>query len=285
VTTATLSSRRSVWCRPIERRIEAVDRRSAPSEDGLTHHLFLIALGFSASLAAGLATGVGALPALFAARATNKMLDAMLGFAAGVMLAVAAFGLILPAFDTGAVGITVLGVLCGVVLFGIADRLTPHLHFISGLEGPPSHLQRVWLLVLAMTIHNLPEGLAVGVAFGREDIAAAVIIAIGIGIQNMPEGLTVALPLVREGYRPARAIAWATLTGLAEPMTALIGATLVLLIGPLLPFGLAFAAGCMLYVTLDEVIPESHSRGHHMEATTGAVLGFVLMTALERLFS
>ena len=285
MTTATLSSRRSVWCRPVERSIEAVDRRSAPSEDGLTHHLFLIALGFGASLAAGLATGVGALPALFAARATNKMLDAMLGFAAGVMLAVAAFGLILPAFDTGAVGITVLGVLCGVVLFGIADRLTPHLHFISGLEGPPLHLQRVWLLVLAMTIHNLPEGLAVGVAFGREDIAAAVIIAIGIGIQNMPEGLTVALPLVREGYRPARAIGWATLTGLVEPMTALIGATLVLFIGPLLPFGLAFAAGCMLYVALDEVVPESHSRGHHLEATIGTVLGFVLMTALERLFS
>jgi zinc transporter ZupT len=108
-------------------------------------------------------------------------------------------------------------------LFGIADRLTPHLHFISGLEGPPSRLQRVWLLILAMTLHNLPEGLAVGVAFGREDIAAAVIIAIGIGIQNMPEGLTVALPLVREGYRPARAIGWATLTGLAEPVTALIG--------------------------------------------------------------
>jgi len=245
----------------------------------------LIALGFSASLAAGLATGVGALPAAFAARATNKMLDAMLGFAAGVMLSVSVFGLILPALDTGAVGIMVLGVLCGVILFGIADRLTPHLHFISGLEGPPSHLQRVWLLILAMTIHNLPEGLAVGVAFGREDIAAAVVIAIGIGIQNMPEGLTVALPLVREGYRPARAIGWATLTGLVEPMTALIGATLVLFIGPLLPFGLAFAAGCMLYVALDEIIPESHSRGHHLEATIGTVLGFVLMTALERLFS
>jgi len=136
-----------------------------------------------------------------------------------------------------------------------------------------------------MTIHNLPEGLAVGVAFGREDIAAAVVIAIGIGVQNMPEGLTGALPLVREGYRPARAIGWATLTGLAEPVTALIGATLVLFIGPLLPFGLAFAAGCMLYVTLDEVMPESHSRGHHLEATMGTVLGFLLMTALERLFS
>jgi ZIP family zinc transporter len=212
------------------------------------------------------------------------MLDAMLGFAGGVMLSVAVFGLILPAFDRGAVATVVLGVLCGVILFGVADRLTPHLHFISGLEGPPSHLQRVWLLILAMTIHNLPEGLAVGVAFGREDTAAAVVIAIGIGIQNMPEGLTVALPLVREGYRPSRAIGWATLTGLAEPMTALVGATLVLLIGPILPFGLAFAAGCMLYITLDEVIPESHKRGHHLEATIGAVVGFALMTALEALF-
>ena len=119
----------------------------------------------------------------------------------------------------------------------------------------------------------------------RRSTAAAVVIAIGIGIQNMPEGLTVALPLVREGYRSSHAIGWATLTGLAEPMTALIGATLVLFIGPILPFGLAFAAGCMLYVTLDEVIPESQSRGHRLEATIGAVLGFVLMTALERLFS
>jgi ZIP family zinc transporter len=147
----------------------------------------------------------------------------MLGFAAGVMLAVTAFGLILPTLDTGAVGIIVLGVLCGVFLFGIADRLTTHLHFIAGLEGPPSHLRRVWLLILAMMIHNLPEGLAVGVAFGREDIAAAVVIAIGIGIQNIPEGLTVALPLVREGYRPARAIGWATLTGLYGPSAELRG--------------------------------------------------------------
>ena len=141
------------------------------------------------------------------------------------------------------------------------------------------------LFVLALTIHNLPEGLAVGVSFGPGDIAAGIVLAVGIGIQNMPEGLAVSLPLVREGYSSRRAIGYATLTGLAEPLMGLLGDLLVVIFGPLLPLGLAFAGGAMLYILIDEIIPESHRRGHDRPATYGTVAGFVLMLALERLFA
>jgi ZIP family zinc transporter len=213
-------------------------------------------------------------------------MDSLLGFAAGIMLAATVFGLITPAIDEGGTGKALLGLLAGVALLGLADNLVPHLHFLDGSNGPgAARLRRVWLFILALTIHNLPEGLAVGVGFGPGDIAAGIVLAVGIGIQDMPEGLAVSLSLVREGYGSRRAIAYATLTGLAEPVTALIGISLVVIIGPLIPFGLAFAGGAMLYILIDEMIPESHHRGNHLWATSGTVAGFVLMTALERLFA
>lgn len=251
----------------------------------MVSHTELIAIGFGASLCAGLATGVGAIPAAFVSRSSEKLMDGLLGFAAGIMLAAATFGLITPAIDKGGLGTAMVGLLLGVGLLSLVDGLVPHLHFISGPEGPPTHLRRVWLFVLALTIHNLPEGLAVGVSFGPGDIAAGIIFAVGIGIQNMPEGLAVSLPLVREGYDSKRAIGYATLTGLVEPVTGLLGVSLVVVFGPLLPMGLAFAGGAMLYVLIDELIPESHRRGHDRVATFGTVAGFVLMTALERLFA
>ncbi len=128
-------------------------------------------------------------------------MDGLLGFAGGVMLSVTTFGLLLPAFDKGGVGEAVLGLALGAGLLAIVDRTVPHFHFLEGPEGPRLSLQRTWLIVLALTIHNFPEGLAVGVTFGRNDIDAGIILAIGIGIQNMPEGLAVSLPLVREGYK------------------------------------------------------------------------------------
>lgn len=159
----------------------------------------LIPLGFLASLAAGLATGLGAIPVLFIKRAPERLLDAMLGFAAGVMLAATAFSLLIPAIEIGGVWTTVVGFGIGALFLALLDRLVPHLHFISGREGPAWNLSRVWLLILAITIHNFPEGLSVGISFGAGNIGAAIALAIAIGLQNMPEGLAVALPLAREG--------------------------------------------------------------------------------------
>lgn len=247
--------------------------------------LHFIGLGFGASLAAGLATGIGSLPAFFLLRPSDKVMDAMLGFAAGVMLAATAFGLIVPAIDEGGIWVAVGGLALGVVFLELMDRSIPHMHFISGPEGPSSSLRRIWLLVLAITIHNLPEGLAVGVSFGTEDVAAGTALALGIGLQNMPEGLAVALPLVREGYTRRRSVWYATLTGLVEPLAGLLGVSLVVIFAPLLPLGLAFAGGAMLYVVADEIIPESHRKGHEKEATLGTAVGFGLMMTLDSLLA
>lgn len=245
----------------------------------------LIPLGFLASLAAGLATGLGAIPVLFTKRAPDKLLDAMLGFAAGVMLAATAFSLLVPAIEIGGVWITVAGLAIGAVFLGLMDRLIPHMHFISGREGPPSRLSRIWLLILAITLHNFPEGLSVGIGFGAGNIGAATALAIAIGLQNMPEGLAVALPLAREGYNRGRALWYATATGLIEPIGGLIGVTVVTIARPILPYGLAFAAGAMLYVVFDEMIPESHRKGHEREATFGGIIGFGLMMVLDTVFT
>lgn len=244
-----------------------------------------ITAGFLASLTAGLATGLGCLPALLVKAPSDRMLDTMLGFAAGVMVAASAFDLILPSLQIGGIWTAGLGLILGVAFLDLLDRAIPHAHFVFGLEGPSARIRRVWLLILAFTIHNIPEGLSVGVSFGLESFTTGAVLAIAIGLQNMPEGLAVALPLVREGYGRWRALAYATLTGLVEPVAALIGVSVVTFVNALLPHALAFAAGAMLYVVFDELIPESHSRGHHREATFGAVAGFLVMMILNNLFS
>lgn len=244
----------------------------------------LIGVGFAASLAAGAATGVGSLPTLFVKGASQKVLDGMLGFAAGVMLAATAFSLIVPAIDEGGIWITAVGIAVGVAFLEFLNRTIPHTHLVAGRQGPVSRLRRVWLLILAITIHNVPEGLSVGVSFGLGDIAAGVTLAVAIGLQNMPEGLAVALPLVREGYGRGRAIGYATLSGLVEPVAGLVGVSLVVIFGALLPLGLAFAAGAMLYVVVHEMVPESHRLGHQQEATFGTIIGFLLMMVLDNLF-
>lgn len=241
----------------------------------------LILLGFLASLAAGLATGVGALPVLFVKRPSKRYLDLMLGFAAGVMLAATAFSLLIPAIEDGGAWVAVGGLLFGALILHLIDRFIPHEHFIRGHEGPSSRLRKIWLFVIAITIHNFPEGLAVGVGFGGGALGPAIALAIGIGLQNMPEGLAVALPLVGEGYSRHRALFYATLTGLVEPIGGLIGVALVLIARPLLPWGLAFAAGAMLFVISDEIIPESHRNGHERLATFGVMIGFAVMMLLD----
>ena len=245
----------------------------------------IVWLGSVASLVAGLATGFGALPVLFTKRVSDKLLDVMLGFAAGVMLAATSFSLLVPSIDLGGPWVAVLGLLLGAVVLHLIDRFIPHFSPAFGVEGPPSRLSRIWLFVLAITIHNFPEGLAVGVSFGSGDVAAGFVIATAIGLQNMPEGLAVALPLLREGYSRKKALGYGTLTGLVEPLGGLLGAAIVVISKPLLPWGLAFAAGAMLFVIADEMIPESHRKGYEREATFGLIAGFVIMMLLDTIFS
>jgi len=245
----------------------------------------MIWLGSVASLIAGLATGAGALPVLFTRKVSDRLLDVMLGFSAGVMLAATSFSLIVPAIDLSGPWVAVLGIILGAVVLHLFDRFIPHFHPALGSEGPTSRLPRLWLFVLAITIHNFPEGLAVGVSFGSGDAAAGLVIALAIGLQNMPEGLAVALPLLREGYSRRKCIGYGTLTGLVEPVGGLLGVTLVSIFHPILPWGLAFAAGAMLFVVSDEMIPESHRKGFEREATFGLIVGFVIMMLLDCLFA
>ncbi len=245
----------------------------------------LIVIGFLASLAAGLATGAGALPVLFTRQVSERVFDVMLGFAAGVMLAATAFGLLIPAIELGGIWIVVLGTIMGGLFLHLADRFVPHFHFISGPEGPSSKLSHTWLLIFAITIHNFPEGMAVGVSFAGGDMGAGAALAIGIGLQNIPEGLAVALPLIREKYSRRKALWYATLTGLVEPIGGLLGVSLFSLARPLLPLGLSFAAGAMLFVVCDELIPESHRKGHERAATFGLIAGFIIMMVLDTILA
>lgn len=245
----------------------------------------IILIGTVASLAAGLATGVGSLPVLFTKRVSDRLLDIMLGFSAGVMLAATSFSLIVPAIDLSGPWIAVLGIVLGALVLHLVDRFIPHFHPALGAEGPSSKMSRVWLFVIAIAIHNFPEGLAVGVSFGSGDAAAGIVVAMAIGLQNMPEGLAVSLPLLREGYSRRRSLWYGTLTGLVEPVGGLLGVALVSIFHPILPWALAFAAGAMLFVVSDEIIPESHRKGFEREATFGLIAGFVIMMALDCLFT
>ncbi|RLD13446.1 MAG: ZIP family metal transporter [Caldiserica bacterium] len=231
----------------------------------------------------GLATGIGAIPVLFLKKNNPKLTDALLGFAAGIMLAATFFSLLLPALDIGGILVTIVGMVLGGVLMSFLDKITPHMHFIYGREGPSSRLKKIWLFVFAITLHNFPEGLSVGLGFGSGNIKAGIIIATAIGLQNMPEGLAVALPLVAEGYTRWKSLLIATLSGLVEPLMGLLGFFLVSIFKPILPYGLAFAAGAMLYVISEEVIPESHRRGFEKEATFSLMAGFIVMMILDYL--
>ncbi|TFF91776.1 ZIP family metal transporter [Candidatus Thorarchaeota archaeon] len=249
-----------------------------------------IFMGALASLVAGAATGVGAIPVLLGGTFSRRTLDIMLGFAAGVMLAASAFSLLVPAFEfvldwVGVLTVVGFGFGLGGIFVHVADRYIPHEHFQKGHEGPSSSLGRVWLLVLAITIHNFPEGLAVGVSFGTDNIATGLSVAIAIGLQNMPEGLAVAAPMVREGYSRKYAAGLALLTGLVEPIGGLLGVSVVTIATALLPYGLAFAAGAMVFVVGDEMVPESHTEGHARDATWGIMFGFLVMMTLDNVFA
>lgn len=250
-----------------------------------------IALGTLGSLLAGLGTTAGALPALALRRLEGRVRDVMLGFAAGVMLAASFFSLILPALDAAAgpagrdvqaVVVVGLGILLGAAALWSIHAGVPHEHFIMGREGPETErIRRIWLFVIAITLHNIPEGLAVGVGFGGGDVANGVPLALGIGLQNVPEGAAVALALLSLGYSRMAAFLVTSATGLVEPLAGLVGITAVSSVESLLPWGLAFAAGAMIWVISDEVIPETHRHGAEAEGTVGLMAGFVMMMCLD----
>lgn len=238
---------------------------------------------------------------VFLARTVNeKLLDAMLGFAAGVMIAASYWSLLAPALEMSE-GKSVpvwfpaaAGFLAGGVFLGAIDKVLPHLHLglpMAEAEGIQTTWHRSVLLILAITLHNIPEGLAVGVAFGAvaaglpsATLAGGVALAIGIGIQNFPEGMAVALPLRREGMSRLKSFWYGQLSAIVEPIAAVIGAAAVLLSRPILPYALSFAAGAMIFVVVEELVPESQRGGNTDLATTGAMTGFVAMMILDVAF-
>lgn len=247
-----------------------------------------------AGLMTAAATALGALPVAFPQRVSERVQDSLFGFGAGVMLAVCAFSLIVPGIDAArAQGIGTWGsslVVGGGILLGAAallavERFLPHEHFIKGREWQSSTtLRRAWLFVFAILLHNLPEGLAIGVAYAGIGEARASALATGIAIQDIPEGLVVAAALVAAGYRRRTSVLIGMASGLIEPIGAVLGAIVIRFSMPLLPWGLAFAAGAMLFVISHEIIPESHRKGHEAFATGGLILGFVLMMILDASF-
>ena len=246
------------------------------------------------ALGVGGATVIGALLGFLVKKPSRKWNDIILSFAAGVMLAAAVIGLVLPSLDYGgafAIPITVAGLFAGAICLNLIDRLVPHLHRIAGIdkEAHPdktAQLNKVLLFVIAIAIHNLPEGIAAGVGFGVDDgdISHALVIAGGIALQNIPEGMVIIGPMLAAGVTPKRTFLCALATGLVEVVGTLIGFFAVSIAAfstLVLPFALAFAGGTMLYVISDEMIPETHAHGSERGATYALLVGFCLMLAVD----
>ena len=245
-------------------------------------------------------TAAGAATVFFTTRVSQKVLDGMLGFAGGVMIAASFWSLLVPAIEIArAMPVpawfpAAMGFLLGAAAIRAADRLLPHLHIgfpVHEAEGIRTSWHRTTLLVMAITLHNIPEGLAVGVAFGavaaelpQASFAAALALAIGIGLQNFPEGLAVAAPLRREGVPSWKCFWYGQLSAAVEPVAGVLGAAAVLWARDLLPYALGFAAGAMIFVVVEEVIPESQRHGNTDLATGGAILGFAVMMVLDVAF-
>jgi ZIP family zinc transporter len=252
----------------------------------------LIGTATGASAAAGLATGIGALPVLAIRTISARLQSGFLGFAAGVMLAASFFSLILPGLEAAeangnsaawSAGVIGLAILLGATTLQIINARVPHEHFILGPSSgaEQSQLARIWLFVIAITLHNFPEGLAVGVSFGGGNLNNGASTALGIGLQNVPEGLAVAVSLASVGYSRAFAFLAALATGLVEPLGGFLGIAAVTWSSVLLPWGLGFAAGAMIWVVSSEIIPETHREGQQNAATTPLMVGLVLMLFLD----
>jgi len=256
-----------------------------------------VLLALIATLFTWLVTAAGASMVFFFKTINNRILNSMLGFAAGVMIAASFWSLLKPAIEMAEASGTLawvpalVGFLSGGAFLLIIDKILPHLHMglsTDKAEGIKTSWQRSILLVLAITLHNIPEGLAVGVAFGALSnnpdtaiLTGAIALSIGIGLQNFPEGAAVSIPLRREGLSRLRAFNYGQLSGIVEPIAGVIGAYLVLTIKPLLPYALSFAAGAMIFVVVEELIPESQTGNETDFSTIGAMLGFATMMFLD----
>ncbi|MFA6505691.1 MAG: ZIP family metal transporter [Treponemataceae bacterium] len=252
----------------------------------------LIATGFTYGV-----TALGAAMVFFFKTIDRRVLDGMLGFAGGVMIAASFWSLLAPAIDLAeSMGVipwvpAVVGFLVGGIFLRGVDMVLPHLHIEyerGEAEGIKTNWKRSILLVLAITLHNIPEGLAVGVSFGAvaagipsAGLAGAIALAIGIGIQNFPEGAAVSIPLRRDGMSRLKAFWYGQLSGVVEPIAGVFGAAMVMVMRPILPYALAFAAGAMIFVVAEEVIPESRREGNEHIATMGLMIGFAVMMMLD----
>ncbi len=242
-------------------------------------------------------TALGAAGVFLSKEISRKLLDGMLGFAAGVMIAASYWSLLAPAIEISeSLGVPsylppAIGFMAGGIVLWMIDRILPHLHLnmpMSSAEGVKTTWHRSLLLVLAITMHNLPEGMAIGVAFGAASagipgasLTGAVALALGIGIQNFPEGLAISAPLRREGFSRFRSFWYGQLSAVVEPIGAVIGAAAVVLMRQILPYALAFAAGAMIFVVIEELIPEAEQGDNTDIATAGALIGFTIMMVLD----
>ena len=239
------------------------------------------------ALGVGGATIVGAIIGFLFKKQSHKFSDIVLSFAAGVMLAAAVVGLILPSLEYGdgklGILVTVAGIFTGALFLNVIDRLVPHLHKLAGTDSEShanGNLSKVLLFVSAIAIHNLPEGIAAGVGFGAGDATQALLIAGGIALQNIPEGMVIIGPMLAAGVKPGRTFLLAAMTGVIEIIGTLIG-YFVGMAAVILPFALAFAGGTMLYVISDEMIPETHAHGHESGATYALLIGFCVMLVTD----
>lgn len=238
----------------------------------------------------GGATVIGAIIGFIFKNISHKFSDVVLSFAAGVMLAAAVIGLIIPAVEYGGGGIiglviAVLSMFAGAITVNLLDKLVPHLHKLSGIDNEKHNgndkLKKVFLFVMAIAIHNLPEGIAAGVGFGSGNTAEALVIAGGIALQNIPEGMVIIMPMLSLGISKKRTFFYAMMTGVVEVLGTLIGYFAVSLASAILPYALAFAGGTMLYVISDEMIPETHAHGSQRGATYALLAGFCLMLVFD----
>lgn len=240
------------------------------------------------AIGVGGATIIGAMIGFFFHNVSHRINDIILSFAAGIMLAAAVIGLILPSVElVGRDGLwlPVVGIFAGAIFLNVMDRMTPHLHKMTGVDIEThennKNLDSALLFMLAVAIHNLPEGMAAGVGFAGEDTGAALTVAVGIALQNIPEGIVTVSPLIMAGVKRSRAFLLAAITGLIEVLGTFIGFFLAAVSTNILPFALSFAGGTMLYIISDEMIPETHSHGYERTATYSLLVGFVVMLLMD----
>ncbi len=239
------------------------------------------------ALGVGGSTVIGAVIGFIFKKISHTFSDIVLSFAAGVMLAAAVIGLIIPSLESGGrygIMITIAGIFAGALCLNLIDKLVPHLHKLVGADIEPhknANLSKVLLFVTAIAIHNLPEGIAAGVGFGSGNTAGALIIAGGIALQNIPEGMVIIAPMLATGIKPGKTFFIAMITGIIEVLGTFIGYFAVSVASAILPFALAFAGGTMLYVISDEMIPETHAHGHEQGATYALLVGFSLMLVTD----